>query len=181
MPNWACGFVSITGTKPNVEKFVGRFIHDEGVDSDIPKHLYFARSFTNDSQQSVLDAVETAFHGSSVESERTFDMSVDFAWSAYSCLIDGYPQGDPDHCITLAAACAEDKVSAEIRTEEGGIGFDEYISCDKQGALTSNCTDLLPYKCKNCGAITSIASFTDEDEVECYECGEVGLDPDFIT
>ena len=177
MPNWACGSASITGIKPNVIKFVSRFIHDEDVGTDDRNELYFARSFTNDKRQSVLEDVEGAFHGIPEGIEGRFDLSVDFAWSAHSCLIDGYPQNNPDHCITLAAACVEDQVSVEIYTEEGGIGFEEYIFCDKQGQLTDTSTDLLPYKCRSCGNLMSLASFYDPDEYACWECGDVGLDP----
>ena len=175
MPNWACGSVSISGTKVNIEKFVSRFIHEEESGTKGQDCRYFARSFTNDRKQSVLDEVGKVFDGAEANAERSFDLSVDFAWSAYSCLIDGYPQGDPE-CITLNAACVEDQVSAEIITEEGGIGFEEYIFCDKNGELTAECKDLLPYKCKSCGTEQSMASFVDAEEFSCYECGAFGLE-----
>jgi len=176
MPNWACGSVSITGTKSNVVSFVSRFIHDEGVETD-QKHRFFARSFTNDKKQSVLDAVEEAFQEIPADAEYTFDLAVDFAWSAHSCLIDGYPQDNSQECITLSIACIADRVSVEITTEECGMCFTEYITCDKTGDLTSECEDFQEYKCKNCGEVMSLSPSDDPEEAECFECENLGFEP----
>ena len=177
MPNWACGAAAITGTKPNVVKFVNRFIHSDDVNVDSREERHFARSFTNGMKQDISNEIDAAFQGVPDDMTGTYNLSVDFAWSAYSCLIDGYPQNSPDHCITLDSACIEDQVSVEIITEEGGINFEELITCDAQGELVCDCKDLLPYKCRSCGSVMSLASFNDADEYSCYECGDVGLDP----
>jgi len=177
MPNWACGLVSVSGTKRNVINFVSRFIYDgDKEETEDPKLRYFARSFTNTERQSVLDDIEDAFNGQSEESEFTFEIQVDFAWSAFSCTIQGYPQDLPDECITLMDACKADHVCADIKTEEGGMCFEEHITCDKLGQVTSECMELQSYKCPGCGYITGLASFNDADEYSCPECGDVGLE-----
>ena len=127
------------------------------------------------SRQSVLADVESAFVGLPAEVEGTFELFIDFAWSAHSCLIEGYPQEFPDNCITLADACIAGQVSVEIQTEEPGMCFEEHIICDKLGLLTDEEKELQSYTCPSCGLTTGLASFNDPDDYECPECGEVGL------
>ena len=176
MPNWACGSVSITGTKQNVVKFINRFIHDDDNDTTLKSRRFFARSFTNDTKKSVLEDVEEAFHDLPLGSKNVFSLPISFAWSAESCLIDGYPQDHPDDCSTLSAACIEDQVSVEIQTEEGGMGFEESIACDTEGVITSECTDLVPFICKVCGTECGFASFNSPVDQVCYECGDTGYE-----
>ena len=179
MPNWAFGTATITGTESSVIKFVNRFIFDGDEDRDYEnrEQKYFARSFTNNLHDDVLKKLAEVFCGLSADDTGVFELPVDFAWSAQNCLIDGYPQDYPDYCITLSTACIEDQVSVEITTEEEDMSFREFINCDNQGQLSSNCKCIMPCKCRNCGSIFGLVSFNDAYKYSCYECGEVGLDP----
>jgi len=178
MPNWACGLVLVTGTKPNVINFISRFIHsDDSGKSAASSPKFFARSFTNTTRQAILEDIKTLFAGQPADAKDEFSLPVDFAWSAHSCLIQGYPQDFPTECITLMDACKEDQVSVEISTEESGMYFEEYITCDNHGQMTSESKELLTYKCPHCGNTMGLASFIDTDEYGCYECGETGLEP----
>lgn len=87
-----------------------------------------------------------------------------------------YPQNSPSECLTLSEACAEDGVSVMIQTSEPGICFEEHITCDDTGTVEHTEKDLLAYKCRHCGEITSFASFEDPDDQECPECGNCGFD-----
>lgn len=82
----------------------------------------------------------------------------------------------PSECLTLSEACAEDGVSVMIQTSEPGICFEEHITCDDTGTVEHTEKDLLAYKCRHCGEITSFASFEDPDDQECPECGNCGFD-----
>lgn len=172
MPNWACGSVSVSGTRENVKKFAGRFIYKDEVNIKTAEHgRFFARSFIWQKKQHALMEVDIQFRHQEEHTENTCMFSVDFAWSAMSCLMDGYPQKDPN-CITLSDACVEDQVSVEIETEEGGMGFEEYIFCDKDGSVSSNCEDMPSFECQSCHSTMSIPSYGDLDDYECCECGE---------
>jgi hypothetical protein len=176
MPNWACGSVSVTGTKQNISKFISRFIYEDDSETEITDRRFFARSFTNDYKQSVLEELENIFIDLPEGSEGVFVLAVDFAWSAHSCLIDGYPQKNPE-CITLGDACVEDHVSVIIQTEESGNDFEEFVSCDRLGQVSSFDKNLTLHKCLSCGTVTCISSFQDADESACFECDNIGLEP----
>ena len=47
MPNWAFGIVEVSGTKTEIESFIGRFISDDDPPTIAGKR-YFARSFLNE-------------------------------------------------------------------------------------------------------------------------------------
>lgn len=116
------------------------------------------------------------FSEPAVDAKASYSFVASFAWSAYSCLIGGYPQNSPSECLTLSEACAEDGVSVIIQTSEPGICFEEHITCDDTGTVEHTEKDLLAYKCRHCGEITSFASFEDPDDQECPECGNCGFD-----
>lgn len=116
------------------------------------------------------------FSEPAVDAKASYSFVASFAWSAYSCLIGGYPQNSPSECLTLSEACAEDGVSVMIQTSEPGICFEEHITCDDTGTVEHTEKDLLAYKCRHCGEITSFASFEDPDDQECPECGNCGFD-----
>ena len=179
MPNWAYGSVSITGTKQNIFMFANRFIceDDEDNPTQLRKQKFFARSFVQSPRQVVHDDIEIIFSDIPANIVGEFPLDVEFAWSAHCCLIDGYPQKFPTECITLVDACKEDHVSVEIITEEGGMCFEEYITCDEHGHMTSESKELVQYECPNCGTMMGIASFIDTNGYSCYECGECGLKP----
>lgn len=176
MPNWAWGSVSVTGTKQNVLKFSGRFIYEGEEDvkneTGIP---YFARSFAQKTRSEATDEINTIFNDMQAEAESTFTLYVDFAWSANSCLIKGAPQQFPTECITLMDACIADAVSAEIKTEEPGNGFEETIYCSKDGNYDSHSRKMQTCICPSCGAFTLIPSSGNADEYECHDCGKAGL------
>lgn len=170
MANWAWGSVSVTGAKENVLKFVQKFRYQDEADAKITVP-YFARSITQTTRSETLDEINALFEGVSAETESTYTMYVDFAWSAYSCLIDGTPQ-EFEECITLSDACVADEVCVEIKTEELGIGFEEEIFCNKGGDFSLQAHNLLDIACKNCGTINTFASFRNLVGVECFGCGE---------
>ena len=99
-----------------------------------------------------------------------------FAWSVWSCMIDGYPQRNDAECITLSEACMEDHVAVEIRSTETGMCFEEHVTCDEDGNLNHAERDLNRCKCRNCGEISYFGSFENLDDAECSECGECGFD-----
>lgn len=176
MPNWAMETVKITGTRECIRAFSKRFIC-EGKQNQTEER-YFARSFYEGGPEALSAEIDKHFENSDVNAKLTFPMYISFAWSAYSCLIDGYPQQFKDTCITLEEACIEDGVSVEIRTTESGMYFEEHISCDESGICVSTCEDLKTYKCPQCGETQGLASFEDPDEAECYECGCIGMQED---
>jgi hypothetical protein len=160
MPNWCNGSIEVKGNPKDIEKFCKLFIFEDDKEN---KEQYFARSFTQDTWKSF----KKSYIG-----ENAVNFCIDFAWSAHSCLIDGYPQ-ENEECITLMDACKKYKVNVTIDSEEGGFGFEEHIECDPKGKLIEECYDMPEYKCK-CGHEQIIASSYDLDEVDCYECEEIG-------
>lgn len=171
MPNWACGSVAVTGTRQNISRFVSRFLFEDKPKPDSKRRDFFARSFTWCLKEEAMLNIRILFQNRSKAAVDTFCMPIAFAWSAHSCLMDGYPQSFPE-CITLMDACVRDCVSVEILTEEGGMGFEVHITCDEQGAVESASMDLVEYECQHCHDISCIASFNDLDEYPCNECGE---------
>jgi hypothetical protein len=160
MPNWANGYVKVSGSPKNVENFCKLFVFYEDENKETKRH-YFARSFT---QVTWKEFKKEHLGG------KTAEFSVDFAWSCHSCMVEGYPDGK--NLITLKEACKKFKVDVSIETEEEGCCFEENVTCDKEGNLTEECFDLPDYKCKSCGAIQTIARSYDLDDVDCYECGK---------
>ena len=133
MPNWACGFVSVRGKPENIKNFCKLFVFEDEANTGIPKQgKYFARSFVH---QSWANFVKDYDLGDTTGVE----FNVDFAWSAWSCLIEGYPQKDKKHCITLKSACKKHNVKVSITTEEDAMSFAESIIANK---------NKVNYKCK---------------------------------
>lgn len=175
MPNWAFGYVNVTGTRDGIKLFIERFVSEDDP-STIPGKRFFARSFIQSKRQAFIDEAMKEFYEPAVDAKASYSFVASFAWSAYSCLIGGYPQNSPSECLTLSEACAEDGVSVMIQTSEPGICFEEHITCDDTGTVEHTEKDLLAYKCRHCGEITSFASFEDPDDQECPECGNCGFD-----
>lgn len=176
MPNWAWGTIEIKGTEDAVLAFSRRLIMD-----DEPKTIdgtkYFARTFTNDTRSYVESMIREKFEGKKKSEEAVCAIPVDFAWSAYSCIVDGYPQDDQAHCITLQESCEMDSVDVRITTKEPGVYFEEMITCDRNGEMESDCRDLIPMRCKCCGNVESRASFEEPEDLCCSECGESNFEP----
>ena len=134
MPNWAFGNVKVTGTREGVKSFVERFISSDD-QSTVPGKRFFARSFSEQKrEQSVKDAMEE-FEGKADNETAEHSFLIMFAWSVWSCMIDGYPQRNDAECITLSEACMEDHVAVEIRSTETGMCFEEHVTCDEDGNL----------------------------------------------
>ncbi len=176
MPNWACGFVEVTGKQDGVISFVNRFLDIHGKTGKEPDTRFFARSFLDDDRESTIDDIMRQTEKAPETAVGTVTFTVSFAWSAYSCLIQGYPQNQPVTCITLSEACQQDRVSVHIRTEEPGLFFEEDIFADEHGMLTNACQELKTARCRNCGSTQGVASFVDLDDLECYDCGSVDLE-----
>lgn len=175
MPNWAVGEVKVTGTREGVKSFVERFISDDAP-STIPGKRFFARSFTHRKREQSLTEVMMDFEGHANDDICEHVLLVMFAWSVWSCIIEGYPQRNAAECITLSEACKEDCVSVEIHSAESGLCFEEHVTCDENGNLNHTERDLSRCKCRNCGEISHFGSFEDLDDAECPECGECGFD-----
>ncbi len=119
MPNWAIGEVQVKGSKQDVKEFCKYFLFD---DTEIPQgQKYFARSFTNKDWVEFKETILNSTKGD------IFSFFASFAWSAYSCLIDGSFKEDPD-CITLEDACKKHNVEVKIHTSEPMLDFREYIT-----------------------------------------------------
>lgn len=176
MPNWAIGSVDVTGTREAVLAFSDRFITSDEI-STVPGRKFFARSFLEEFRESIRGEICEYFKSAVPEEKRSFNLGVMFAWSATSCVISGYPQQNPDECITLSEACVEDCVAVEIHTSETGMSFEEEIICDEDGNCSDIERDLVSYRCPECGEIWCLASFEDPDDYECCECGHEGLIP----
>lgn len=167
MPNWADGTVRITGrNKKNVEDFCKYFIFEE--ECGTKKAPYFGRSFIH---QSWKDFKKDFLGGTEAE------FGVDFAWSAASCLISGYPTKkgvEPVECITLMDACKKHKVYVVIETCEPGMAFEETLECNEKGELVvDESRDMPSYTCK-CGNEQSMRTDADLSDEECWECGKIG-------
>lgn len=176
MPNWAMGDIAVTGTCKEVLAFSNRFITGDKV-STLPGKRFFARSFIGVPRKILHGDIEDFFMNAKEDEVRTINLLVSFAWSAMSCLINGYPQQNPKECITLSEACVNDHVSVEIHTAETGIGFEEEITCSKTGCITNIERELVVFVCPECGESSSLASFEDPDDYECWNCGHEGLVP----
>lgn len=165
MPNWCNGEVIVKGKPKDIENFCKLFLFEEDINkkNSKGKNKYFARSFVYHNWE---DFKEELLGGSVVE------FGVDFAWSCWSCLFEGYPNGKK--CVTLEWAIKKYNVEVEIKTEEGGMGFEEKITT-KDGKPIYESFDMPKYECQNCGNKQSIPSSYDLDEEECYECGRVGV------
>ncbi len=174
MPNWACGTVEVTGTIEGIISFIERFV--DWNESVVPGKRFFARSFIDEGRSEVTGRLKSENNGQPGGNRTTLGFEVSFAWSAYTCLVYGYPQDNPEKLMTLEEACREDNVSVRIFTEEPGICFEEDLQCDTDGNVTYRCEELLPARCRHCGETQCVSSHADLDEVECWECGKLGFD-----
>lgn len=163
MPNWANGYITVNGNPKDVENFCELFIFDDETGNKQGK--YFARSFIHQDWKEFKEE-----HLG--ESEAGF--SVDFAWSCWSCMFEGYPeQYKKDGCVTLEWAMKKYNVNVEIETEEGGMGFEEHITT-KNGKPVYESKYIPEYTCQKCFSKQQIGKGYELEDVECYGCGEVG-------
>ena len=89
MPNWAFGNVKVTGTREGITSFIERFV-SEDEPSTVAGQRFFARSFIHEKQQELSDEAMAEFENKAPEDTAEYTFVAMFAWSAYSCLIDGY-------------------------------------------------------------------------------------------
>jgi len=171
MPNWCSGYIKVKGKPKDVENFCKLFVFEEDVgNKDKENEKYFARSFIHQSWKDF----KKEFLGKSKVS-----FNVDFAWSCWSCLFEGYPN-DFKECVTLEWAIKKYNVNVKIETEEGGMGFEEKIITRNKKPIYES-FDMPEHICQKCGNEQMIASSYDLEDVECYECGEYGKWKDELT
>ena len=172
MPNWAMGDVTVTGTRDGITSFISRFVTEDDPRT-IPGKRFFARSFLDDRRPSVTDEIPEP---ATADEQITYTFPVSFAWSAYSCVVSGYPERNQEECITLKEACIEDQVEVRITTIEYGMCLEEEIQCTAAGELEVSERSLRQARCPSCGEIQSVGSFDELSEVECSECYRTGLE-----
>ena len=161
-PNWCCGNVIVKGNPKDVENFCKLFLFEN---DNKNKKVYFARSFVYQNWKEFKEA-----HLG--EDEAGFN--VDFAWSCWSCIFEGYPQDNPLNCVTLEWAMKKHNVKVEIETEEGGMGFEQKIITQNGKPIYSS-QEMPEHTCQKCGNKQQVASDYDLGDVECYECGKYGF------
>ena len=166
IPNWCTAQIQVTGKDAtSVEAFCKHFIFDEEVDKEGKKE-YFARSFANVPWKYFKKEVGLGKH-------KEVEFGIDFAWSAHSCIIEGYPDGGD--LITLSDACKKHKVYVTIDTEEEGMGFEEHIECNEKGKLVKqDCVDMPEYQCLKCKEKQMMPTHYDTEDESCYSCETVG-------
>ena len=175
MPNWASGQVRIIGEKKNVRKSLHRFLSSiENLQYRMSNVKYFARSFIDSSYKDIFENFEIDTNQSKESDIMNYVIYVSFAWSAYGCLVEGYPQMYQDTCIDLETACKIDNVEMEIYTEEEGNAIEEYIKYDSNSGLSYKCIDMPMYECLTCGNIQCFP--TEETEFYCMECYKEGYE-----
>lgn len=162
MPNWCIGDVWVKGKPKNVEKFVKLFLFDNARN----KKRYFARSFIFQNLKDFKEEYKDELKSGEI------NFCVDFAWSVWSCLIEGYPQSSKGKCPTLKKICKELKVDVEINSEECGLGFEELVRCSSKGELDYQEKPMKTYRCK-CGSEQFIESSRNLEDTECYECEKI--------
>ena len=66
MPNWAFGYVNVTGTRDGIKSFIERFVSEDDP-STIPGKRFFARSFIQSKRQAFIDEAMKEFSEPAVE------------------------------------------------------------------------------------------------------------------
>lgn len=129
MPNWCYGSVLVKGTKENKRKFLDLFL-TESKEENAKKTRYFARSWLNDSKETIEKELE--------DSVTAFGIYV--AWSVYSCMINGYPQ-ENDECPTVFEISKELELEIQIASEEQGCCFREFYHIKNGKLISQECED----------------------------------------
>jgi hypothetical protein len=170
MPNWSSGNISISGKKENVKEFLKFFVYQDEANGEELDRRYFARSFVQENTyQELIDKYKEEFENK--EENISIDIYTEFAWSVYSCLIDGYPQKEPNKNLTIIEALLKYPVNISIETEEPGMGFEEEIYYNTENTeLEYKEYDMPVYVCKKCGCEIIAPTDLDMSELECYEC-----------
>lgn len=122
MPNWAETDMAVVIPSRNVDGFMALFLSHDPKENEGKKE-YFGRTFLNDMHE------EKNSHGMSC-----LRISCDCAWSAWSCLFEGYPGEGEDgtRCPTLKEAVDRFEVRRmTLHSSEQGIGFEETATFDR--------------------------------------------------
>lgn len=165
MPNWANSYIEVEGKPKDVENFCKLFIFDDEVKIG---EKYFARSFVHQTWKDFKKEYLTE-----KVKVRNIGFSVDFAWSCWSCMFEGYPD-DIEECVTLEWAIKKYNVKVKIEAEECGEGFEEHITT-KNGKPIYSSQDMPEHKCIFCKNKQLIPSNSNLDDEECYECEKYGF------
>ena len=68
MPNWAFGYVNVTGTRDGIKSFIERFVSEDDP-STIPGKRFFARSFIQSKRQAFIDEAMKEFSEPAVDAK----------------------------------------------------------------------------------------------------------------
>lgn len=82
MPNWAFGYVNVTGTRDGIKSFIERFVSEDDP-STIPGKRFFARSFIQSKRQAFIDEAMKEFSEPAVDAKASYSFVASVAWSAY--------------------------------------------------------------------------------------------------
>ena len=167
MPNNCYFGIDISGKPKDIKKFLKYFIYDK--DMGNKKGKYLARTFIEE-----YDNVEECIKEKSKEIEGGAVFIYGWcAWSCYSCWIEGYPQDHKD-CVKIEDICKKHKISIKAESEEGGMGFEELITCDSEGNGFVECYDMPEYECLECHETTIKSSCRPMEDIYCGHCDSVG-------
>ena len=130
MPNWCYAEMRVKGTPENKRKLYDLFLSQTEDNSD--KQRYFARTWLN------------FMHCDTIEEEVQQEVSIfnlEVAWSVHSCMFEGYPQQNREHCPTILEVSKELDLELQIASEECGCCFREFYHIDKGELLLDECED----------------------------------------
>ena len=166
MPNNCFFSMNVKGKTEDIKGFMKYFIFQE--DEGKKTGQYLARTFL-DNWKSYDDFLEE--HKEYIE-----DGEINFtgwcAWSCWSCWFEGYPD-EKTGCIKIQDLVKKYNGKIEVESEEGGMGFEEFIETDDNGEVLYSSKDMPTYKCK-CGYEEGVASHQNIKDYECCECGKIG-------
>jgi hypothetical protein len=121
MPNWTETEMAVVLPTRNVKAFKDLFLSQNPKENEGKKE-YFGRTFIDDSSEEKNKLGLSCLH-----------VTCECAWSAYSCLIEGYPGGDGHHCPTIKEAIDKNEVKRlTLYSKEPGIGFEETMTFDRE-------------------------------------------------
>lgn len=121
MPNWTETEMAVVLPSDNAARFLGLFLSQDEKEN-AGKAEYFGRTFLTDHSEEK--------NGKGMSCLR---VGCECAWSVYSCLFEGFPDGDggKPHCPTLQEAIEKLGVKRlVIYSKEPDIGFEESVTYD---------------------------------------------------
>ena len=128
MANWTESTMNVILPSKNVKKFLDLFSNDDH---------YFART------DLIFDDEEVGDNGIS-----RLDIDFTCAWSVWSCMFEGYPQGSGGQCPTLEEVCKElDVLHLTVYSTEPGIGFIENIEYTHEYGMNYESHDINSTSC----------------------------------